>query len=193
MNEQLIIHIRKFVQITDEEAALISSKVTLLKLKKKAFVLTPSKLCKANYFVATGLMRLYFISKKDIEQITQFALENWWITDYDSIDSKRPSHFYIQAIENTEVIVLEQHIEDELIAQIPAFEHYLRLILQKAFTAAQRRMEMLNNMTDEERYRSFSTRFPDFNQRVPQYMVASYLGVTPQFISRLRARKPRIS
>lgn len=193
MSEQLITHIRQFVQITDDEAALIDSKITLLKLKKKAFVLTPGKQCKANYFVAKGLMRLYFISKKDIEQITQFAFENWWITDYDSIDSKRPSHFYIQAVEDTEVIVLEQHIEDELIAQIPTFEHYLRLMLQKAFTAAQRRMEMLNNMTDEERYLSFSTRFPDFNQRVPQYMVASYLGVTPQFISRVRGRKPHIS
>src|SRR6201996_6857066 len=169
MSEQLITHIRKFVQLTDKEAELISSKVTLLKLKKRSFVLTPGKLCKANYFVATGLMRLYFISKKDIEQITQFALENWWITDYDSIDSKHPSHFYIQAIEDSEVIVLDQHVEEELIAQIPAFDHYLRLVLQKAFTAAQRRMEMLNNMTDEERYRNFSTRFPNFNQRVPQY------------------------
>lgn len=193
MSDQLITHIRKFVQLTDEEAELISSKVTLLKLKKKACVLTPGKQCKANYFVANGLMRLYFISKKDIEQITQFALENWWITDYDSIDSKRPSHFYIQAIEDTEVIVLDQAAENELIAQIPAFEHYLRLVLQKAFTASQRRMEMLNNMTDEERYRNFSTRYPDFNQRVPQYMVASFLGLTPQFISRVRARKPRIS
>ena len=167
--------------------------MNLVKLKKKAFVLTPGKLFKANYFVAKGLMRLYFISKKDIEQITQFALENWWITDYDSVDSKRPSHFHIQAVEDTEVIVLDQLAEDEIIARIPAFEHYLRLMLQKAFTAAQRRMEMLNNMTDEERYRSFSSRFPDFNQRVPQYMVASYLGITPQFISRVRARKPRIS
>jgi len=193
MCDQLINHIRKFVQISDEEAKLISSGVTLLKLKKKAFVLTPGKQCKANYFVVRGLMRLYFISKKDTEQITQFALENWWITDYDSIDSKHPSHFYIQAVEDSEVIFLDQNIEDELTVQIPAFERYLRIMLQKAFTAAQRRMEMLNNMTDEERYRSFSTRFPEFNQRVPQYMVASYLGVTPQFISRVRAKKSLIS
>jgi CRP/FNR family transcriptional regulator len=189
MCDQLITHIRKFVQIRDEEAVLISSKITLLKLKKKAFVLTAGKPCKANYFVVKGCMRLYFISRKDTEQITQFALENWWVTDYDSIDSKRPSHFYIQAVEDTEVLVLEQHIEEELIALIPAFGNYRRLVLQKAFTAAQRRIEMNTNMTDEERYRNFTTRFPDFNQRVPQYMVASYLGVTPQFISRVRGRK----
>jgi CRP/FNR family transcriptional regulator, anaerobic regulatory protein len=189
MCEQLITHIRSFIDFNDEDAAFISSKITLLKLKKKAFVLTPGKQCKANYFVVSGLMRLYFISKKETEQITQFALENWWITDYDSIDSKRPSHFYIQAIEDTKILVLDQQTEDELITAIPAFERYLRIMLQKAFTASQRRMEMIFNMTDEERYRNFSTRFPDFNQRVPQYMVASYLGVTPQFISRVRARK----
>jgi CRP/FNR family transcriptional regulator len=189
MCDQLITHIRKFVPLTDDEAELISSKITLQKLKKKAFVLIAGKPCRANYFVVKGCMRLYYISKKDIEQITQFALENWWITDYDSIESKRPSHFYMQAVENSEVLVLDQHIEDELIAQIPAFCNYRRLILQKAFTAAQRRMEMNTNMTDEERYRNFSTRFTDFNQRVPQYMVASYLGITPQFISRIRAKK----
>jgi CRP/FNR family transcriptional regulator len=189
MCEQLISHIRKFIDLNDNEAALISSKIILKKLKKKDFVLTPGKPCKANYFVVTGLMRLYFISKKEIEQITQFAIENWWITDYDSIDSKQPSHFYIQAIEDTLLLVLDQQTESELIAQIPVFEHYLRIVLQKAFTAAQRRMEMLHNMTDEERYRNFSTRFPYFNQRVPQYMVASYLGITPQFVSRIRAKK----
>ena len=189
MSDQLITHIRKFVSLTDEEAGLIASKITRLKLKKKAHVLIPGKLCRANYFVVKGIMRLYFIGKKDTEQITQFALENWWITDCDSLDGKKPSHFYIQAIEDCEVCILEQHIEEELTAQIPAFASYLRLMLQKAFTAAQRRMEMLHNMTDEERYRNFTTRYPDFNQRVPQYMVASYLGITPQFVSRIRAKK----
>jgi CRP/FNR family transcriptional regulator len=189
MCEQLITHIRKFVEISESEAEYISCNISTKKLKKKEFVLQTGKVCKANYFVVKGCMRLYFISKKGTEQITQFGLENWWITDYDSIDSKRPSHFYIQAIEATEVLILEQELEAELINKIPAFEHYLRMVLQKAFTAAQRRMEMLNNMNDEERYRNFSSRFPDFNQRVPQYMVASYLGVTPQFISRVRARK----
>jgi CRP/FNR family transcriptional regulator len=189
MCEQLIKHIKQFIDLNDEQAAIISSRIAHLKLKKRSFVLTPGKQCRANYFVVSGLMRLYFIGKKETEQITQFAIENWWITDYDSIDSKRPSHFYIQAIENTELLVLDRQTEQELINQVPAFEHYLRMVLQKAFTASQRRIEMIYNMSDEERYRNFSSRFPDFNQRVPQYMVASYLGVTPQFISRVRAKR----
>lgn len=193
MSDQLIAHIRQFIELDDAAAQLISERLPIIKLKKKDFVLTPGKLCKANYFVLKGCMRLYFINKKDTEQITQFAIENWWITDYDSIDSKKPSHFYIQAVENCELIALDEHTEAEIIKQVPAFEHYLRMMLQKAFTASQRRMRMLSDMTDEERYRNFTNRFPDFNQRIPQYMVASFLGVTPQFISRVRGRKPRIS
>ena len=193
MHPPLITHIRKFVSLTDEEATLLSSKLTQLKLRKKAFVLTPGKRCTANYFVVKGCMRLYFITDKDVEQITQFGIEDWWITDYDSLDRQQPSHFYIQAVEDCEVMVLDQKVQEELFKQIPVLERYFRLILQKAYTAAQRRMEYIFTMTEEERYRSFSTRFPAFNQRVPQYMVASYLGVTPQFISRVRAKKARIS
>jgi CRP/FNR family transcriptional regulator, anaerobic regulatory protein len=193
MSTQLIAHIRKFVELSDTDAEFISDKLPIIKIKKKDFVLIPGKHCKTNYFVLKGCMRLYFISKKETEQITQFAIENWWITDYDSVDSGKPSHFYIQAVEDTELIVMDQPTEQLLTVQIPVFERYLRIMLQKAFTAAQRRMEMLNNMTDEERYINFTTRFPDFNQRIPQYMVASYLGVTPQFVSRVRARKTRIS
>jgi len=193
MHSPLITHIRKFVSLTDEEATLLSSKLTQLKLRKKAFVLSPGKRCTANYFVVKGCMRLYFITDKDVEQITQFGIEDWWITDYDSLDRQQPSHFYIQAVEDCEVMVLDQKVQEELFKQIPVLERYFRLILQKAYTAAQRRMEYIFTMTEEERYRSFSTRFPAFNQRVPQYMVASYLGVTPQFISRVRAKKARIS
>ena len=193
MSDKLIAHIRNFVELSNADAEFISQKLSVTKLKKKSFALMAGKLCKANYFVANGCMRLYFISKKDIEQITQFAIENWWITDYYSIDSGKPSRFYIQAVEDREVIVMDQTAEREIIEHVPIFERYLRIMLQKAFTASQRRMEMLNNMTDEERYRNFTTRFPDFNQRIPQYMVASYLGVTPQFVSRVRARKARIS
>jgi len=193
MHPPLITHIRKFVSLTDEEATLLSSKLTQLKLRKKAFVLSPGKRCTANYFVVKGCMRLYFITDKDVEQITQFGIEDWWITDYDSLDRQQPSHFYIQAVEDCEVMVLDQKVQEELFKQIPVLERYFRLILQKAYTAAQRRMEYIFTMTEEERYRSFSTRFPAFNQRVPQYMVASYLGVTPQFISRVRAKKARIS
>ncbi|WP_214073823.1 Crp/Fnr family transcriptional regulator [Mucilaginibacter sp. dw_454] len=189
MYTALLDHIRKYVTLTDDEAALICAKLRLTSIKKKDFLLTPGKVCRGNYFVSEGLLRLYFINKKEQEQITQFALENWWITDYDSLDSQKPSRFYIQAIEDAEVIAWNQEVQEELIQAIPQLERYFRLILQRAYAATQRRIEYIYSFTDEERYRNFSNRFPDFLQRVPQYMLASYLGFTPQFLSKIRAKK----
>ena len=93
MSSQLISHIRKFIVLSDEDAALICAKVSTLKLKQREFVLTAGKRCKANYFVLSGCMRLYFISNKNTEQITHFGLENWWITDYDSLEKQQPSPY----------------------------------------------------------------------------------------------------
>jgi CRP/FNR family transcriptional regulator len=182
-------HIRRFVNISDDEADMICAKLILKTIKKKEFLLVPGKVCKANYFVSTGLLRLYFINKKELEQITHFGLEGWWVTDFDSFDTQKPSRFYIQALEDTEVMVWTTDIQAELTQAIPQLETYFRKILQRAYAASQRRIEFMHNNSDEERYRNFSTWFPGFVQRVPQYMLASYLGFTPQFLSKIRAKK----
>lgn len=189
MYTALLDHIRRYVILTDDEAALICSKLKLTRIKKKDFLLSAGKTCRANYFVSDGLLRLYFLNKKEQEQITQFGLEGWWITDYDSFDSQKPSRFYIQAVEDTGVIAWSKEVQEELIQDIPQLERYFRLILQRAYAATQRRIEYIYCYTDEERYRHFSSLFPDFLQRVPQYMLASYLGFTPQFLSKIRAKK----
>ncbi|MCC8426833.1 Crp/Fnr family transcriptional regulator [Mucilaginibacter sp. UR6-11] len=189
MHLALLDHMRKYVTITDEEATLICTKLKASTLKKKDFLLQPGKVCRANYFVSKGLLRLYFINKKEQEQITQFGLEGWWITDYDSLDTQKPSRFYIQAVEDAEVIAWDKTVQEELTQSFPQLETYFRKILQRAYAAAQRRIEYIYSYSDEERYRNFSTNFPGFVQRVPQYMLASYLGFTPQFLSKIRAKK----
>ncbi|MFD2873150.1 Crp/Fnr family transcriptional regulator [Mucilaginibacter ximonensis] len=189
MYSVLLDHIRRYITLNDDEAALICSKLKITPVKKKDFLLSAGKVCRANYFVSTGLLRLYFINKKEQEQITQFALQGWWITDYDSFDSQKASRFYIQAVEDTEVIAWSAEVQEELIKDIPQLERYFRLVLQRAYAATQRRIEYIYSYTDEERYRHFSKLFPEFLQRVPQYMLASYLGFTPQFLSKIRAKK----
>jgi len=189
MYKALLTHICKYVTLTDDEAALICSKLRSITIRKKEFLLSAGKTCRANYFVSSGLLRLYCINKKEQEQITHFGLEGWWITDYDSLDSQKPSRFYIQAVEDTEVIAWSKDAQEELIQAIPQLERYFRLILQRAYAAAQRRIEYIYCFTDEERYRRFSSLFPEFLQRVPQYMLASYLGFTPQFLSKIKAKK----
>jgi CRP/FNR family transcriptional regulator len=189
MRVEQLEHIRRYVTINDEEAALIAQQLKIKTLKKKDFLLVPGKVCRANYFVSTGLLRLYFINKKELEQITHFGLEGWWVTDFDSLETQKASRFYIQALEDTEVGIWDAETQAMLTEAIPQLETYFRKILQRAYAASQRRIEFLHNNTDEERYRNFSTWFPEFVQRVPQYMLASYLGFTPQFLSKIRAKK----
>ena len=129
------------------------------------------------------------INNKLNEQIIQFGIENWWIADQDSLLHNQPATSYIQAIEPTELLLLNIRDTQYLFKEVPRLEAYFRIMMQKAFVASQRRIGFIFNMTDEERFRHFSKLFPDFVQRVPQYMLASYLGFTPQFLSRLRAKK----
>jgi len=193
MVDNLIAHINKFVQLDEAEADEVSKAITTISIKKKQFLLQPDHVCRANYFVSRGCMRLYFINRNGQEQITLFGIENWWITDYSSLETGKPSTYYLQAIEDSEIIILVKKTIDELFIKVPKMERYFRLILQKAYTATMRRFEYVRDQTDEERYRHFVALFPGFVQRIPQYMLASYLGFTPQFLSKIRGKKVRKS
>lgn len=189
MYPELLNHIKRHVQLTPDEEALLCDKLEFVTVKKKAFLLEPGKLCKGNYFVVKGCLRQYFVNNKLTEQITQFGIEGWWIADQDSLMTGQPSNCYIQAIEPSQLLLLTEKDRALLFEQVPRLETYFLAMMQKAFVAAQRRIGFIFNMTDEERYRHFTKLFPAFVQRVPQYMLASYLGFTPQFLSRLRAKK----
>ncbi|MFC3561053.1 Crp/Fnr family transcriptional regulator [Pedobacter jamesrossensis] len=189
MFKALFAHINKFVDLSDAEQEILASLLKSFSIKKKAFVLEQGQVCRANYFVVKGCLRLYFIDIKGVEQTTQFGIENWWITDLTSFLFQNSSEFFIQAAENTEVIAIEQHDYDKMFAKLPKMEKYFRLILQKNHQASQRRIMFLYSFTAEERYRHFNGLFPEFVQRIPQYMLASYLGFTPEFLSKIRAKK----
>ena len=189
MYPQLLNHIKRYVQLTPHEEQLLCEKLELKTFKKKAYLLEAGKICPGNFFILKGCVRQYFVNNKLNEQIIQFGLENWWIADQDSLLSKQPSTCYIQAIENTELLLMPEKIRPVLFEEIPHLESYFRIMMQKAFVASQRRIGFIFNQTEEERYRHFASLFPGFLQRVPQYMLASYLGFTPQFLSRIRRRK----
>ncbi len=189
MYHQLLSHIKRYVNLTPQEEQLLCEHIQLIKVKKKDCLLEPGKICQGNYFVVNGLVRLYFVNPKLNEQIIQFGIENWWITDQDSLMNQKPSNCYLQAIEPSELIFFPEKSRAALFEQIPRLESYFRMMLQIVYVATQRRIGMIFTQTEEERYRGFVSLFPGFVQRVPQYMVASYLGLTPQYISRLRAKK----
>jgi len=189
MYSQILTHINKFIDLSSDEQEILTSLLKPITIKKKAFLLEEGQICKANYFVVNGCLRLYFIDIKGAEQTTQFAIENWWITDLSSFLFQKSSEFYIQAAETTEVIAIEHRNYDDLFKQLPKLERYFRLILQKTHQASQMRIKFMYSQTAEERYTHFNRLFPEFVQRVPQYMLASYLGFTPEFLSKIRAKK----
>ena len=188
MYAALLAHIARYVALTPAEAQVVGDYFTCQTVPRKACLLEAGRPCPASYFVLQGCLRLYFLTEKGTEQITQFALENWWLTDYNSLVSQRPSLFSIQAVEPTTVAVLDYPRQEALLAQVPALERYFRLMLQRVAAANQTRWVYFYGQSLEERYQHFSTTFPGFVQRVPQYMLASYLGCTPEFLSKVRAK-----
>jgi len=189
MHLALIEHIQKFVTLEPAEIEILDSTLHVSKLKKKTLVLQEGQVCNDMYFVVKGCLRQYIINAKGSEQTLQFAIENWWMTDYLSYHNHIPSHFYIQAVENCEVIIIEKSSLELLLIQIPKLERYFRIVAQKSFGAGQMRIKFLFTMSAEERYHHFNTLHPEFVQRVPQYMIASYLDFSPEFMSKIRSGK----
>jgi CRP/FNR family transcriptional regulator len=188
----LITHINRFVPLKEEEIQTITTALRYKKVKKKELLLREQQVCTANYFVLHGCLRMYFIREDGVEQITQFAIENWWLTDFQSLDWRQPSRFHIQAIEATELAILDRDAFTGLCDRLPLIDRYFRLVIQRAFAATQQNLFYIYSSTGEERYRRFATSFPDFVQRIPQYMVASYLGFTPEFVSKIKTSRPPI-
>jgi CRP/FNR family transcriptional regulator, anaerobic regulatory protein len=189
MYPNFINHIRKYIELDDHSAALLNQYITSHKLKRKEFLLKESQICQSIYFVEKGCLRMYFIDSKLNEQITQFALEHWWMTDHFSFLDNKPSAYFIQTIEKSEILAISASSFEAMLLEIPQMERYFRIVMQRSVAAAQLRNKYMYEMSKEEFYQLFSTSFPEFVQRVPQYMIASYLGLTPQYVSELRKKK----
>ena len=189
MYEALVHHIEKFITLEPSDIDTLESCLHISNIKKKEHVLKEGQFCNTMYFITKGCMRQYIINAKGTEQTLQFGIENWWITDYLSYHNHIPSHFYIQAIENSEVIAIEKPVLESLLIQIPKLERYFRIVAQKSFGAAQMRIKFLFTMSAEERYHHFNNLNPEFVQRIPQYMLASYLDFSAEFMSKIRAGK----
>lgn len=188
MYPNFIQHIKRFVTLTDDETTIVLQHVKIFDIKKKDYLLNEGEICRYNYFVEQGCLRMFFINEKGTEQIVQFALENWWLSDYMSFSMQKSATFAIQAVEKSLVIGLEAHQQEELFKLVPQLERYFRIMMQRAYAAMQMRVKFFHDFTKEETYLNFVTLFPDFVQRIPQYMLASYLGFTPEYLSELRKK-----
>ena len=188
MHQELQQHINHYITISSEELNEVLQYFRPLQLKQKQNLLTEGSICKHNYFTAKGCLRLFFINEKGIEQTTQFAIENWWLADYTSFEKQQPSSYNIQAVEKSDVLALSYTGQEKLLQQHPVMERYFRLMHQRAHAAAQFRIKSLYSLSREELYNIFSSAHPEFVQRIPQYLLASFLGFTPEYLSEIRRK-----
>ncbi len=155
-------------------------------MRKKQYLLQEGDTWKYNAFVLHGLLRTYSIDNKGIEHVLSFAMEEWWIGDREALLSGKPSRFYIDAIEDSQVLLFEKEKFDTICKEIPAFGEMVNTIIQHSFIASQNRINISISASAEERYENFIHDYPSFAARVPQSMIASYLGVTRETLSRTR-------
>ncbi|TCC97144.1 Crp/Fnr family transcriptional regulator [Pedobacter hiemivivus] len=186
MSEIFKNHLKKFIEVNDEEFAGILAFFQVKTVKKKENLLIEGQICKSHYFVLKGCLRNFFINEKGIEQTTDFAIENWWITDNFAYERGLPTEFYIQAVENSEILIINRQSQEKLLIEFPKMERYFRFIYQRAYAASQIRIKYLYDFTKEEIYHHLCKSQPEFVQRIPQYLIASFLGFTPEYLSEIR-------
>ena len=176
------------VNLSEEEEEVIKQYLTPKKLRKKQYLLQEGDVCKHIAFVEKGALKAYVVDDAGAESIIQFALEGWVISDLYSFLTGEPATYNIDALENAELVLISKSAHEELLKKLPKYETYIRLQITGAYIALQKRLTSIISLPLEERYKNFLATYPNIAQRVPQHMIASYMGLTPETLSRVRSR-----
>ena len=187
--ELLYQNITQKIAITAAEFEFCKSLFVTKKLRKRQYLLQEGDVCKYQAFVEKGILRSYTVDEKGAEHILQFATEGWWMADLSSHLTSAPSLFNMEALEDVELLLLSKPSWDQLMEKLPQFERYFRILIQNHLIATQSRLMESLTETAEAKYAKFMLTYPDCVQRVPQHMIAAYLGVSRETLSRLRKRK----
>ena len=188
MTDIILKSIGRHIDLTVEEKAYFISLLHPKQLGRKQFLLREGEVCKYSAFVMSGCLRGYTIDAQGQEHVMNFAPVGWWIADMYSLISQRPGTLYIEASDNAEVLLLSKIKQDLLFHEIPKFERFFRIITENSLVAYQQRIMDTLSLTAEERYNNFCKRYPTLINNLPKKDVASYIGVTPEFFSRMMSK-----
>lgn len=186
--KQLLNYIGNFVELTPEEESLLSSKVVYKKYLKNQYILQEGNISKAASFIISGCTKTFFIDNKGQEYIVVLAIEGWWIADIESFLRQKPSKYNVLCLEDTEVLQLNNNSIEELYKDIPKLERFWRIMMENAYIASQKRVLINLTLTAKERYLIFKKSYPKIESRIPQYLIASYLGITKEFLSKIKSQ-----
>ena len=188
MFDLLFQHIQQHVILSKDEQAFIKTQLIPKKLRRRQYFLQAGDVCEYTAFVNKGCLRSYTVDDAGEEHILQFAMENHWISDIQSFQTQTPSNHNIDALEDSELLLMSVTTSENLMNQVPKMERYIRILQQNNLIVTQARVESIMSRTAEARYLSLLEQYPTLFQRVPQHMIASYLGLKPETLSRVRKR-----
>jgi CRP-like cAMP-binding protein len=184
-------YVANYIQLTTEEEDYFISLLRITKVKKRQCIVQPDFTCKYRSYVLKGAMRAYLVDNKAQTHTIAFAIEDWWISDLNSYMNQEPATLFVEALEDSILIQIDYNSEQLLLEKIPKFERFFRIIAQRSFAFLQRRMLSNLSKTAEERYDEFIQKYPAIVNRVPQYALASYLGFSTVFLSKIRNNKTK--
>jgi len=186
---QILDNIQKHISVSPTEKELIESLLVQQRVEKKQVLLAAGKVATDIHFVSEGVLRAYFTDPEGDQNIVMFAANDWWITDMFSFSTGNPAQLTIDALEDSVVFSLSKANLELLFLKMPSFERFFRILMQNAYVREQSRIIQNLSMPAEERYRQFLKKYPQFAERITQKQIASYLGITPEFLSSIR-KKP---
>ncbi|OJJ18060.1 Crp/Fnr family transcriptional regulator [marine bacterium AO1-C] len=189
--EKILAYTQKFIAFNDEERAFYESLMQVKKLRKKQTIVQPGYVCKHRTYVLEGTMRSFLYDNNAHEHTIALAVEDWWISDFNSYIYQIPSTLFVEAMEKTTVIQMDFESEQLLLERYPKFEKFFRILYQRSVASLQRRMLSNLSKTAEERYEEFMERYPHIANRIPQYVLASYLGFSNEYLSRIRNKRTK--
>lgn len=179
-------NIEKRVPITDEEWNGLLAVMHPRQVKKKEFLLRSGDVCEFNSFILKGCLRTFFVDEKGHDHIFQIGFEDWWTSDLMSYVTGEPAYYNVEALEDSTLLLMHRDDYDKLLVTYPKFERYFRILIQNAYVAAQRRMIDTMSYSAEKRYLTLIKKYPFMEMRVAQHHIASYLGITPEALSRIK-------
>ena len=186
--QSILENIAKHVALTPEEHTLFLSKTETKQFKAKTILLSAGEVATCTYFVNSGILRSFNINDNIIEHVLHFACEDWWIGDMYSYISEKPGNLFIEVLEEAEIVILSKENHQELYQKIPKLERFFRILAENSLVAHQERLMDNLSLTAEERFEKFCTKYPTLIQRIPQKQIASFIGVTPEFSSKMKSR-----
>ena len=181
-------NISKLIALTPVEEQLFLSKTETKHYKAKTILQNAGQVCKEGYFVNVGLLRSFNINDNIVEHVLSFACEGWWISDMYSLLSQKPGNLFIEVLEDAEVVVLSKENQEQLYLEIPKLERFFRILTENSLVANQERLMDNLSLSAEERFEKFCRKYPTLIQKVPQKQIASYIGVTPEFFSKMKSK-----